>query len=120
MQRSLPTPVLAVAVAAPLLLSSCLFGADTDISSTGRYVSEETLARIQPGERQEFVTSLLGPPSEKIVSATGNEIWRWAYSSTTTEKGGIFLIAHTRKTTSESGTTFVEFAEGKVVRSWRD
>jgi outer membrane protein assembly factor BamE (lipoprotein component of BamABCDE complex) len=120
MPRYLPAPVLAAAAAAPLLLGSCLFGAETDITTTGRYVSEETLSRIQPGESQEFVASLLGAPSEKIPSATGNEIWRWAYSATTTEKGGIFLIARTQKTTAESGTTFVEFSEGKVVRTWRD
>lgn len=107
-------------LACPLLLSSCLFGADTDVSSKGRYVSEQTLAQIQPGESVAFVTSLLGEPSEKITSASGSEIWRWDYSSTTTEKGGIFLIARTQKRTSESSSTYVEFSDEVVVNSWRD
>jgi len=104
----------------PLLFSSCLFGVETDVSSSGRYVSVETLARIQPGESTEFVVALLGDPNEKLTSASGNQIWRWDYSSTTTESGGVFLIARTKKRTSESNSTYVEFSDGVVVNSWRD
>lgn len=59
-------------------------------------------------------------PNKKIDSATGGPIWKWAYSSTTKETGGVFLIASSSNTASETGATYVEFQSGKVTTSRQD
>ncbi len=113
-------PHVAVLLAASLTLPSCLVGTNTETDSKGRFVSAETLDRVSVGESKDFVLSLLGEPSEKIDSSTGSQIWKWAYSSTTKKTGGVFLIASSSNTISETGATYVEFQDNKVIRSWRD
>ncbi len=112
--------LVATVFAASLCLPACLIASETQTESSGRFVSAETLGRIEVGESQSLVLSLLGEPTDKIDSASGSQIWKWAYSSTTTKKGGVFLIAASTNTTSETGATYVEFEDGKVIKSWRD
>lgn len=112
--------LVATLLAAALTLPACLVGSQTQTESSGRFVSAETLGRVTVGESESFVLGLLGEPTEKIDSASGTQIWKWAYSSKTTKTGGVFLIAASSKTTSENGATYVEFEDGKVVKSWRD
>jgi len=112
--------LVATLFAASLTLPSCLVASDTQTESSGRFVSAETLGRVTVGESEDLVLSLLGEPTDKIDSSSGSQIWKWAYSSTTTKKGGVFLIAASSKTTSETGATYVEFQDGKVIKAWRD
>jgi outer membrane protein assembly factor BamE (lipoprotein component of BamABCDE complex) len=113
-------PLVATLLAASLILPSCLVGSSSTTESSGRFVSAETLGRVSVGESESFVQSLLGEPSEKIDSSTGGQIWKWAYSSTTKKTGGVFLLASSSNSSSETGATYVEFQDSKVIRSWRD
>ena len=112
--------LVAVLLAASLTLPSCLLGSNSETQRQGRFVSAETLARVSAGESESFVRSLLGEPNEIIDSANGGQIWKWAYSSTTKETGGILLLASSSNIISEAGTTYVEFEDGKVIKSWQD
>ena len=102
------------------LLASCLISSDSATSVSGRYVSEQTLATIEPGKSSDYVASVLGEPTQKNTLPDGTEIWKWCYSKTTSSKTAvIFLIGSKADVTSEH-TTFVEIKDGVVVKAWRD
>ncbi|MFQ5504960.1 MAG: outer membrane protein assembly factor BamE [Planctomycetota bacterium] len=111
----------ALVLALSLPLASCLIDSSSTTNVDGRYVSDETLSRIEPGRSKDFVLALLGPASE-IVDAEqeGSEIWRYSYRRETRRSGGFIFLFSTSKRVESSGTVYVEFKDGKVVESWRD
>lgn len=124
--RSAPTaPARAPTFAAAAFLSctllgGCLINSDSSSSISGRYVSEQTLSTIEAGKTSDYVTAVLGEPSQKNSLGDGTEIWKWHYSKSTSSKTAvIFLIGSEADVTSEH-TTFVELKDGVVVKAWRD
>jgi outer membrane protein assembly factor BamE (lipoprotein component of BamABCDE complex) len=101
-------------------LSGCVAGKIDETKTTGTYVSPATLAQIQPGKSQDYVVGLLGQPAEKVALDPGNELWKWHYVEKT-QSGGwfVFLFVNDKKTQTTK-TTFVEFKDKLVTKSWSD
>jgi outer membrane protein assembly factor BamE (lipoprotein component of BamABCDE complex) len=98
----------------------CLIGSSSRTNVSGRYVGPDTLAQIQPGKSEAYVTALLGDPSDKIQVEDGTSIWKWRYTETRNSSGTvIFLVASDSKTETQR-TTYVEFNHGTVVKAWHD
>lgn len=111
--------LLALASAA-LLLPACIINANSHTTRSGKYISAETVQRIEPGKGQDYVFALLGDPSSKQVLGDGTEIWKWTYRERKTSSGAVFLIVDSDQTTETERATYVEFQGGQVVRSWQD
>lgn len=110
-----------VAIVCLLLLPGCLFGSKSNTKSTGNFVSEQTMTKVEVGMEREQVESLLGTPSEKVNLADGSQTWKWKSKKTTTSEDWAFLLFKNESTLVEEGTAFVEFdPDGVVTKSWRD
>ena len=118
MQRLVQTSlVLFLAVAA----TSCVIvRSSSDVDRTGDYVSPQTFAQIEPGATPEYVLALLGSPTSKTELPDGSEIWKWRYTEVRESHGGILLVVNSRKSTDTVHNSYVELADGVVVRAWRD
>jgi outer membrane protein assembly factor BamE (lipoprotein component of BamABCDE complex) len=115
--RALSIAVLVLALGA----SGCLIGKSEHTQYTGRYVSEETLEQIEPGDTQDEVASLLGQPSSRTRKETGTTVWRYSYSQATTKSGAVFLLFGSSTTIQVDGAVYVEFdAEHRVVKTWSE
>ncbi len=109
-----------LAVAACCTLSACIVNVDKTTERSGRYVSAATLEQIVPGRSQEYVRALLGEPSSKSVVDGSTEIWKWTYSETKRSGGRLIFVYSGDSTESSEGTTYVEFQEGVVHKTWQD
>jgi outer membrane protein assembly factor BamE (lipoprotein component of BamABCDE complex) len=111
----------ALTLALPLALGSCVvIGADSHTSEHGRYVGDETLAQIRPGESAEYVVALIGSPTSKTELSDGVSIWKYAYTHKTTRNNHLLFVLDADSTEETSGAVFVQLKDGKVERSWRD
>ncbi|MEM1453407.1 MAG: outer membrane protein assembly factor BamE [Planctomycetota bacterium] len=101
--------------------SSCLIGKTENTKYSGRYVGEETLQQIEPGDSSEEVSSLLGPPSSRTEKANGTTVWKYAYSKATTKSGAVFLLFGSSSTVETEGAVYVELDQQmKVVKTWSE
>ncbi|MEM6672923.1 MAG: outer membrane protein assembly factor BamE [Planctomycetota bacterium] len=101
--------------------SSCLVGRTENTKFSGRYVGEETLEQIEPGDSSNEVESLLGPPSSRTEKSTGTTVWRYAYSRATTKSGSVFLLFGSQSTVEVEEAVYVEFDDRmNVVKTWRE
>lgn len=116
----LPLRHLTAVAALALLLPACLIHSESSSSHSGSYVSDETLARITPGKDTEYVLALLGDPDRRTALKDGSEIWRWSYSEETESEGAVFLLLSTESRKERERAVFVELADGRVVKAWRD
>ena len=105
----------------PLLLaplSSCAIDFSTDVQRAGNYVGAETMKKITLGKSQEYVAALLGNPSSKTSSNEGVEIWRWGFSQKRETSTHFIFIFDGDSESNMSGNAWVEFKDGRVVKSW--
>ena len=109
-----------VAIATLSILSGCLFGSSSHTTFSGKRVSEETLAMIDPGDSADSVVGLLGEPTSKSEKADGSEIWKWHYEQTTKSSGAVLFLVGTSDSSESSGAVYVQIMDGKVVKTWRD
>jgi outer membrane protein assembly factor BamE (lipoprotein component of BamABCDE complex) len=105
---------------AAAVLPGCLIGSSSRTQVTGRYVGPETLAQIQPGKSAEYVSELLGEPSQKSSLEDGTEIWKWNYTESRNSSGSVIFIFASNSKTETQRTTYVELKNGVVVKAWRD
>jgi outer membrane protein assembly factor BamE (lipoprotein component of BamABCDE complex) len=112
----------AAAVAALALgTTGCLIGRTENTKFSGRYVSEETLQQVEPGDSQDEVVSLLGQPSSKTEKPSGTTVWRYGYHKATTRTGAVFLLFGSTVSTETEGAVYVEFDDDdKVVKTWSE
>ena len=116
---TLPPPALAVLL---LLSAGCVVvQSDSQTSSSGREVSEATLAQIQPGTSQDYVLALLGEPTRKSPLGDGSAIWKWSHTRKETSSGSFILLFSGDRTVEIESACYVEFGtDGLVRRTWRD
>jgi len=122
LQKARITPrVTALVAVLAFSVSGCLIGTSEDTKYKGRYISEETLKKVEPGDTQDEVRSLLGSPSTSVEKKTGMTIWTYSYTQATTKSGAVFLLFGSSKTTNTEGAVYVEFdADDKVVKTWSE
>jgi len=120
MSTKLSIGVVVLALAAPCVLTGCLIGSKQRTHVTGRYVGPDTLAQIQPGKSAEYVTALLGDPSEKVSIDGGVEIWKWSYTERRDSSGSLIFVFSADSQTETQRTTYVELEDDVVVKAWRD
>lgn len=119
MNRRILALALAASFALPLF-SSCVINTNTRVESSGRQVSQETLAQITPGRTSEFVLALLGEPSTRSKIDANSDIWKWEYSEKRVKEGGLLFVFSNSETTVQKGAVYVELKDGLVARTWRD
>lgn len=115
------TITLALTLLLTILASGCLIGTSSNTKFTGRYIGQETLSQIQPGDREPEVSSLLGEPTSRTLKESGTTIWKYAYTEATTKSGSVFFLFGSAKKTETEGAVYVEFdADMRVVKTWRE
>ena len=116
-----PLRAALAALALVPLVSGCLIGTSEDTKYTGRYISQETLQQIEPGDTRDEVRSILGGPTSSTEKENGTTIWKYAYTQATTKSGAVFLLFGSSKTISTEGAVYVEFdTDDKVVKTWSE
>lgn len=101
-------------------LTSCLIGTSSRTENSGTYVSQETLAQIQPGKSKSYVVALIGEPTIKKIVDDGTEIWKWNYTEEKNSSGHVIFLVSTNKRSETQHTTFVEFHDSSVVKAWTE
>jgi outer membrane protein assembly factor BamE (lipoprotein component of BamABCDE complex) len=105
----------------PLLVGCVIVNADSHTKYEGRYVSDETLAQIQPGATQEYVLALMGEPSNRTELSDGTSIWKWAYSKRVSSQNHVLLLFSGDSSKESAGAVYVDFGPDHLVRRhWRD
>ena len=102
------------------LLPGCLLATNSNTTHQGRYISETTLAKVQPGATKAEVAAHLGSPSEQSSSPEGREVWKWEYEATTTRRCTFLLIVTSARKTRSTHAVHAEFEGDRLVRTWRD
>jgi outer membrane protein assembly factor BamE (lipoprotein component of BamABCDE complex) len=103
-----------------LALSGCLVSGSASQKRTGKYVSDATMARIEPGKTTAgWVMATMGEPSSRNKMEDGSEVWRWDYTETRHSTAAVFLIFGGSDEKQNDGSVFVEMKDGVVVNKWR-
>ena len=109
-----------LALGALLTLSGCLVSGSANQTRTGKYVGEDTLAKIEPGKTtQGWVVATLGEPSTKNKVDDGSEVWRYDYTELREHHTAVFLLFGGSDKKETCGSVFVELKNGVVTNKWR-
>jgi outer membrane protein assembly factor BamE (lipoprotein component of BamABCDE complex) len=100
-------------------LSGCIINTGSHSEYSGKYVSQQTLDQITPGQSKEFVVAVLGEPSTK-TSMTDGELWKWRYHHTKKSSGSFIFVFSGDSTTETEMATYVMFKGDVVSQAWRD
>ncbi|HTF87647.1 MAG TPA: outer membrane protein assembly factor BamE [Planctomycetota bacterium] len=102
------------------VLPGCLIGSKTSSQNSGKFVSQNTLAQIEPGKDKSYVVALIGDPTSKTKLDDSSELWKWCYTQDKRSTNSVIFLVGTESHTATERTTFVEFHDGKVVKAWAD
>lgn len=113
----------AASVGTACLLVGCISGS-ADVRMSGRHIGAETISQIEPGTTtRSWVRATMGEPTS-IATATNtdgeSEIWRYEWHVKKKSSGYVFPVVAGSANVEYNGAAFVEFADGIVVRAWRD
>ena len=111
---------LIVVACVALSLPGCLVFSQDKTTTEGTEVTVESLKQILPGAPEDFVLSVLGPPTRRKSISDGTELLTWRYERTREQGTVIFLLFAGIKKSQESGRIFVSLEKQKVVRVWRE
>lgn len=117
-RRVIPAALLLASLA--VTVPACLVSSKTKTEVSGRYVSEETLSKVEPGMSSDDVQALLGEPTSRSIPEEGIDLWRWEYSRKETSSGAVFLVFATSNETENRGSVSVKFRDGVVTKTWRE
>jgi outer membrane protein assembly factor BamE (lipoprotein component of BamABCDE complex) len=120
MIRTIRTFTFISVLAAVAVCPGCLIGSHSHTDVSGRYVGPDTLAQIQPGKSEAYVTALLGDPSDKTNLEDGTSIWKWSYTETRNSSGAVIFIFASDSKVETQRTTYVELKDALVVKAWHD
>jgi outer membrane protein assembly factor BamE (lipoprotein component of BamABCDE complex) len=110
----------ACAVTLGLCLPSCVISSSSRTEYSGNYVSDQTLQQVKVGAKPDYVLAVLGEPSTKSRLEDGTEIWKWRYTQSRSSSSSIIFAFSGNSKTDTVRNTYVQFEDGKVVKSWRD
>jgi outer membrane protein assembly factor BamE (lipoprotein component of BamABCDE complex) len=109
-------PVLAITAFG---LSGCIINTGSHCEYSGKYVSQQTLDQITPGQSKDFVIAVLGEPSTKTPMSEG-ELWKWRYRQTKKSSSSLIFVFNGDSTTETEMATYVLFKGEGVSQAWRD
>ena len=117
--KALSAPVCLV-FAMGLLCGCTIITSNTSTSSSGREVSDETLAQVTPGETTKaWVIAALGEPSSVSAVDEQVEILRYAHVHTAESKTGFLILLNAKQKKEKRETVLFEFENGVLRRYWR-
>jgi len=96
-------------------LAGCIVTNNSDTKITGKVISDEAFVQIQPGKTKDFVTGLIGQPSQKINNDDGSAVWKWNYTVTNMDEHSFIVLFESTNTTTTKQTTVVDFNKDGVV-----
>jgi hypothetical protein len=102
-------------------VTGCLVATNSNTTTTGVRVPESTYDQIKPGTTTAtWVHATLGEPNSKSTSDKDKgEVWKYTYTERTDSSGAVFLIFAGSNTSEKTGTVYIEFNNGVVVKKWR-
>jgi len=108
-------------LASMLIMTSGCVRSRSSIQTTGRYIGDQTVARIEPGKTtREWVLAVMDEPTSKSRLENGVEIWKWSYQRVKTSSGSVLFLVAGSGRDETIRNVYVEF-EGDIVRQvWRD
>ncbi len=110
-----------LAALAVFTLTGCLASGRSVEFSEGRYIGDQTIAKIVPGETtKEWVRAVLDEPTAKHSLSTGVELWKWDYRKVETSRGSVLLLLRGKSREETIRSVYVEFEDDVVNRVWRD
>lgn len=102
-------------VLASLLLPGCLISSDSHVSYSGRHVSSDDLARLEPGKTtEEAATQLLGAPTMTRTLDGGGRELRWECTRTERSGAAVFLLFSSHNVTEKREAIVLKVKDGVV------
>lgn len=121
LSRNLATVVALTLAACFLLTAGCLVRGKNYENIEGRYIGDQTLSRIEPGEtNREWVLAVMGEPTTKSTLDTGRQIWKWEYRRVKSSSGSVLFVFGGSDRSVEVRNVYVEFEDDTVTSVWRD
>ncbi|TVQ30394.1 MAG: hypothetical protein EA376_13090 [Phycisphaeraceae bacterium] len=113
--------LLTALLASMLLMTSGCIRSRSNVQTQGRYIGDQTVARIEPGKTtREWVLAVMEEPTSKSRLESGVEIWKWSYQRVKTSSGSVLFLVAGSGRDETIRNVYVEF-EGDIVRQvWRD
>jgi hypothetical protein len=109
--------VLAGAAAA---MPGCLISSHSREDLSGKYVSQATFGRIEPGvTTRKWVEGTLGEPSQRTVCEEGSELWKYSYSKRQSSSGSLLFVFGGSSVKETAGSAYVQMRDGVVEKAWR-
>jgi len=109
--------LLAVALLGATLAGCLIMNSETS-HVTGKKVTAEQLAQVQPGATKEAVVDLLGVPTSTTALGNGLDVWEWKSTQNENKSSGFIFLYTSDKTTQSEQSVSVEFKDGVVTKSW--
>lgn len=102
-------------------LPGCIASGSSYTKAEGRYISNDTISRIEPGVTQrDWVLAVLGDPTSKSTLSDGREIWKWSSKTVSKSSGSVFLLVHGSNREVTERTVYVELEGDTVLSAWKD
>lgn len=113
--------LLGAAAAAMATLPACIVSSSNKVRSSGRYIGDQTIARIEPNKTdRKWILAVLGEPTSKSALDDGVELWKWEYMRVKTSSGSVLFVAAGNDREETIRNVYVEFKGDIVSQVWRD
>lgn len=91
------------------------------IKYDGTYISDDLLARIEPGTTtDDWILAVLGEPDARAQLRDGTQIWRWTYRPTEQQVSVVEVFSKTEKEPKlATRVVFVQLRAGLVIEKWK-
>ncbi len=104
-----------------ITLGGCIASGSSKTYSSGRYIGDQTIARVEPGKTdKQWVMAVFGEPTSRTPLSTGVEIWKWEYTKVTTSSGSVLFIVSGKNRDETIRNVYIEFESDVVTQIWRD
>jgi len=121
MDKQLITGVILASFA--ITASGCLIVSGKSIDQSGIRISQATMNQIEIGRTTEqWIVAALGEPSYRAEVGGDKDIvlLRYEYREKRSEGGVVFLIFAGGSETTKRTTTYFEFTDGYLSRTWKE
>ena len=116
-------PIIASVLIAAFAMSDtgCLVVSGRSIHESGVRISDATMQQVEIGKTTEaWIVAALGEPSSRVELDEDIVLVRYEHSVTRAEGGAVFLIFAGGSETTQRSTTYFEFEDGVLCRTWSE